>query len=328
MKRKEFIKAASLLTAGSMVFPNLLAEELSISHSKRNIVWINLSGGVRKQDVITDSVIRNFGKDFSKIETLMPKLLGGQIPIKYNNAMLEFRGESVSQPLIKNGALFSAIKGQTIGHTSSAEELFTIPVKNSSDRIHVLEMLLQDSSFSPNQLFFVGNNPSFNKNWIEFDSDEKVFEHAKNILKKHKPKLLTINLSDSDSGHSDFTSYAISLSKVDQFIFDLWCSVQNKKNPMSGNTTFVITNQLGRNLNPNSIKDKNGFNAFDHSDENSKELFCIVLGENANSHSNALLDAQSRKNEHIAPTVLEFLGVRNQMVERFKLSVSNQLLVG
>ena len=84
---------------------------------------------------------------------------------------------------------------------------------------------------------------------------------------------------------------------------------------MSGKTTLILAPEQGRNLEPNNIKDKNGFWAFDHDDANTKRVFGMMAGPGV--QSNLVVGGENNPKGdivNVVPTIAELLGIKNDVV--------------
>ena len=97
------------------------------------------------------------------------------------------------------------------------------------------------------------------------------------VMEEFKPELMVINTFNSDVCHTDFSSYLANLHSADYGVGWLWNKIQS--DPILANDTIMIcAPEHGRNLEPNSLNDANGFSAFDHtSDLNSRRLFSFMV---------------------------------------------------
>ena len=101
---------------------------------------------------------------------------------------------------------------------------------------------------------------------------------AEEVIKEFKPELLTVNMTDVDICHQNFTQYCNNLSKADYAVAHLWNTIQNTPG-MADDTLLVIVPEHGRNLQPNTIQDVYGRFALDHiGDATSREIFSLILG--------------------------------------------------
>ena len=150
--------------------------------------------------------------------------------------------------------------------------------------------------------------------------------YACEVMKRFKPKLSVVYLSAVDVCHSNFTSYLQNLHRADHGVGHLWDFIQNQIPEMSGKTAIILAPEQGRNLEPNNIIDANGFQAYDHSDENTRRVFGLMAGPGISSN-------ESRGGEmnpvgdllNITPTIAEILGFKQEVLNTGLVS-SNQSL--
>ncbi|MDZ4751774.1 MAG: hypothetical protein SGI87_09185 [Flavobacteriales bacterium] len=109
--------------------------------------------------------------------------------------------------------------------------------------------------------------------------------YACEVLQWFKPAFMCLNLTGVDTCHSDFTGYVKALHRADHAVGHLWDFIQNQIPDMAGNTTLIAIPECGRNDEPNSILDVNGWRAYDHSDANSHRIFSVVAGPNINPNN-------------------------------------------
>lgn len=98
------------------------------------------------------------------------------------------------------------------------------------------------------------------------------------VMDEFKPELTVINTFNLDICHSDFSQYLGFLHKADFGVGWLWDKIQSDPQ-MADNTIMICMPECGRNLQPNSLFDSNGFAAYDHTgDQNSREIFSLIVG--------------------------------------------------
>ncbi len=98
------------------------------------------------------------------------------------------------------------------------------------------------------------------------------------VLDTFAPELTVINTTNLDVCHDDFTGYIDFLHKADYGIGWLWDKIQNHP-VLKDDTIMICMPEHGRNLEPNTIYDSNGFRAYDHnSDDNSRDVFALIAG--------------------------------------------------
>ena len=131
---------------------------------------------------------------------------------------------------------------------------------------------------------------------------------AEKILKRFKPELLIVNMMAIDRGHTDFTLYCDNIRKADLGLASLWNTIQSDPE-LKDDTILIAVPEHGRNLNPNTLKDKFGRYAIDHTgDETSREIFCLVLGAPHLVKQNQSITQVTGETIDIAPTIARILG--------------------
>lgn len=134
--------------------------------------------------------------------------------------------------------------------------------------------------------------------------------YACEVLQWFKPAFLCLNLTSVDTCHSDFTGYVSALHRADHAVGHLWNYIQTQIPEMAGNTTIIAIPECGRNDEPNSILDVNGWRAYDHSDANSLRIFSFVAGPNVTG--NQVIGSQGSPFGKVSDAMLtaaEILGV-------------------
>ena len=150
---------------------------------------------------------------------------------------------------------------------------------------------------------------------IADNGDLRTIGYACEVMKRFKPTLTVIYLSNVDSCHGNFTSYLESLHRADHGVGHIWDYIQNNIPQMANNTTMMVVPEHGRNLNSNNIEDGNAFSGYDHSDANSRRIFSSIVGPGIDSN----LSVGSESNQigdivNITPTIAEILGCKNEVV--------------
>ena len=150
--------------------------------------------------------------------------------------------------------------------------------------------------------------------------------YACEVMKRFKPKITVVYLSSVDVCHNNFTSYLKRLHRADHGVGHLWDFIQNQIPEMAGNTAIILAPEQGRNLEANGIVDANGFNGYDHSDENTRRVFGMMAGpdiqgnQSIGSEGNPIGDLLN-----ITPTIAEILGFKQELINT-GLVASNQSL--
>ena len=135
------------------------------------------------------------------------------------------------------------------------------------------------------------------------------------VMKRFKPTLTVVYLSNVDGCHSNFTSYLQSLHSADHVVGHLWDYIQNNIPQMAGNTSIIVAPEHGRNLEPNNILDANAFYGYDHSDDNSRRIFNLMAGPGIDANltigneTNGVGDIVN-----ITPTIAEILGFKQDVI--------------
>lgn len=136
---------------------------------------------------------------------------------------------------------------------------------------------------------------------------------ACSILQEFKPELLVVNMQHTDIGHSNFTQMCNNLQKADFALYKLWETIQQTPG-MKDNTVLIAAPEFGRNIKNNTIYDQYGRAAVDHTgDENSKKIFCLVLGPPNLVRQGQWIDAIQGETIDIVPTIADLLGFRHKM---------------
>ena len=150
---------------------------------------------------------------------------------------------------------------------------------------------------------------------IMVKDERHTIGYACGVMKRFKPTLTVIYLSNVDGCHSNFTSYLESLHRADHGVGHIWDYIQNNIPEMANNTTMMVVPEHGRNLNSNNIEDGNAFSGYDHSDGNSRRIFSSIVGPGIDGN----LSIGGENNQigdivNITPTIAEILGCKNDVV--------------
>lgn len=121
----------------------------------------------------------------------------------------------------------------------------------------------------------------FNDPWgagRAFYNDMRTVFFAEEVIKSFQPELTVVNMEGVDICHNSFTQYCNNLRKADYAVAHLWNTIQNTPG-MANDTVLIVAPEIGRNAEPNTIRDENGRYALDHTgDEMSRQIFCLVVG--------------------------------------------------
>jgi hypothetical protein len=130
---------------------------------------------------------------------------------------------------------------------------------------------------------------------------------AEEIIKNFSPELLVVNMTGVDAGHSDFTEYCNNLRKADYAVGHLWNTIQSTPG-MANDTVMIVVPEIGRNLQHNSIVDAYGRYGLDHSDNMSKEIFCMVAGASGKVVLKKVISSVTGESIDVVPTIAHILG--------------------
>lgn len=149
------------------------------------------------------------------------------------------------------------------------------------------------------------------------NDDIKNMFVACEIIKEFQPELMVVNMQESDIGHSNYTEMCNNIHKADFALAKLWDTIQNTPK-MKDNTVLIAAPEFGRNLNSNTIVDKFGRFAIDHTgDENSKKIFCLMLGPKNVIKDNNFVESESAETIDILPTIAHLLGFYDKIPSEF-----------
>ena len=110
------------------------------------------------------------------------------------------------------------------------------------------------------------------------NNDLRTIGYACEVLKRFKPAVSVLNLSNVDTCHGNYSGYLKNLHRADHGVGHLWNYIQTQIPEMTDNTVMIVMPECGRNLNSNPILDDNDWGAFDHSDNNARRIFCNIVG--------------------------------------------------
>jgi len=151
----------------------------------------------------------------------------------------------------------------------------------------------------------------------DFNKDVLNAYVACEILNEFEPSLLVVNMQETDIGHSNFTKMCNALNKADYCVAKIWETIQNNPN-LKDSTLLIAAPEFGRNKTSNTIQDEFGRFAVDHTgDENSKEIFCLVLGPDNIIKKNEIITSNKAETIDILPTIAHSLGFLNSVPSNF-----------
>lgn len=120
-------------------------------------------------------------------------------------------------------------------------------------------------------------------------------------------------MQDVDTCHQNFTGYANNIRKADFAVAKLWEAIQSTPG-MANDTILIVAPEHGRNLQPNTIIDRYGRYALDHtSDDTSREIFCLIAGPPDKVKQNQLITQVVGESTDIVPTIANILGFNNEI---------------
>lgn len=185
---------------------------------------------------------------------------------------------------------------ETLGNTEQERENIKDFIRKTFDRLDK-----QQIAFPP----------------VTDNGDNITIGFATEVLKYFKPKLTVINLNDVDVCHGNFTTYLGALHRADHGVGHLWDVIQTQIPEMSGKTAMLIIPECGRNLDHNPITDENDWFAYDHSDQNSRRIFSMMVGPGI--PSNLTIGSEGNPvgdSSDIIPTIAELLGFKNDVLSQ------------
>lgn len=138
-----------------------------------------------------------------------------------------------------------------------------------------------------------------------YRDDAGTIDATLEILRRHRPQALLINLSAVDgAGHSgDFEAYRTAIRQADAAIFRLWTYLQQTEG-YAGRTLFVLTNDHGRH---SDAPDGNAKAFKDHgcACEGCRHVLLFMAGPGLRQGA---IDQTPCQTVDLAPTVAGFLG--------------------
>lgn len=147
------------------------------------------------------------------------------------------------------------------------------------------------------------------------NGDVRTVAYTSEVLKWFKPTLTVVNMSSVDGCHENFTGYLRSLHRADYAVGYLWNLIQTQIPEMANNTIMIVAPEHGRNSEPNTIKDFNDWFAYDHSDENARRNFALMIGPDV--PQNVVLGAENNPigdTAQCALTIAEILGIKQEVL--------------
>lgn len=167
------------------------------------------------------------------------------------------------------------------------------------DRARIASFLITTGQTFTYDPFGVGN--ATNGNMINIAM-------AIRVLQEFKPELLVVNMQNIDICHTNYTEYCNNIRKADFALSKLWNAIQSTPS-MANDTVLIVAPEHGRNQQPNTIIDRFGNYAIDHTnDEMSRQLFCLIVGPSHIIKQNQIIHNVTGESIDIVPTIAHILG--------------------
>jgi hypothetical protein len=177
----------------------------------------------------------------------------------------------------------------------------------TTDRAEIRQFMLDTIDDTQNSLIdwpTPGNDPNL------LTGDLINIAYAWQVMKNFSPELSVINTFNLDICHSNFPGYIDFLHKADYGIGWLWDKIQGPEGAalgMKDNTIMICIPEHGRNANPNSLV-VSGLSAYDHTgDDNSREVFSLIVGPTGKVNQGLTLDKSNYPNPDPVPEVVDIV---------------------
>jgi hypothetical protein len=172
-------------------------------------------------------------------------------------------------------------------------------VNTEEDRQKIASFLIQTGNTATYDPFGVG---------AATNGDMLNIAAAIKVLQEFKPELLVVNMQNIDVCHTNYTEYCNNIRKADFALSKLWNAIQSIPG-MANDTVLIVAPEHGRNLQPNTIVDRFGNYAIDHTnDEMSRQLFCLIVGPPNVIKQNQVISTITGESIDIVPTIAHILG--------------------
>ncbi len=146
------------------------------------------------------------------------------------------------------------------------------------------------------------------------------------LLEYFEPSFLCLNLNAVDVCHGNYTGYVSALHRADHAIGHLWNMIQSHPT-LAGNTNMICIPECGRNLEFNTILDQNDWASFDHSDENSLDIWALGVGPGFSP--NTVVDGTNAQLVTNAMfTVADIFGISNVLVPNINIQANTTTFLG
>lgn len=335
IQRRSFIKKAAIATAGAIAAPYILPSgRLFAATGNRianHVVLCLFAGGIRNFESIQKAEGNLMPFTLTGNETISRQMADGMDPLPPPTATsLQQQGTLFKEFRYKQGITghFSAhsavltgqynLSNNTLKQHPSHPTLFEYYSKHnhsSTQKAWWISNTLgpyPTLSFSNHDNYGIGFGANFIQpspgpaNTLHGDTANMLF--AGQIIKEHQPELTVVNMLDADVCHSNFTAYCNNIRKADYALWRLWQTIQSTPG-MADDTVLIVLPEHGRNEKPNTIIDKYGNYAIDHTnDEISRQIFCLILGPPNKIVQNQEVSNQTGESIDIVPTIAKILG--------------------
>lgn len=325
MNRRNFIRNASLATAGGLVTGGLPAWASAVSAVNRRVV-LAVVAGISREDfiplfpktfpnglgnagrLITD--MRYNGQAAGHRLALECLLQGRYLPEK----------ESGKTQLLQT-ALFNAPQSGNSRYLISSEREFlkTVSVDPSPDASHFCIGITHPADGSSPRMTVKNANLALRAHEKEialrlsdypYDTgameDLRLAEAACVLIQEEKPQVLVTHFMGADAAHSDTAKAKKNREYISVGLQRMWDTLLLQ--PEMKNTLFVVVSDFGRNTTPNGIQNAAGRFGTDHSvaNETTRHTACLLASPKGLSKKTA----PSGETVDILPTLLHFLGTK------------------
>jgi len=343
MKRRSFIKKAGVATAGAFAAPYILPSgklfAATGSRIANHVVLCIFAGGVRNFETIQKAEGNLMPFTLTGNENINPQIADGMdmLPI-YSGKTLQQCGTLFKEFRYKQGPTghFSAhaaiLTGQYNLDDINLKQRPSYPTLFEYYRKHQSSSFLNDlnawwisNTLGPYPTLSFSNHDGygeyFGANFIQphagmnntIPGDTNTMLFAGQIIKEHKPELTVVNMLDADVCHANFTAYCNNIRRADYALWNLWQTIQSTPG-MADDTILIALPDHGRNEEPNTIIDKNGKYAIDHTgDEISRQIFCLIAGPEDKVVQNQEISSVAGESIDIVPTIAKILGFQNDI---------------
>ena len=326
MKRRDFIRNASLATAGGLVAGSLPAWASASAVADRHVVLAVLAGISREDFVqlfpktqpgssgsaghlITD--MRYNGQAAGHRLALESILQGRYIPEKQSGqtALTEtalFAGKIPGRKFFV-GADREFLKPRYISTREDATQFCVQVIQPEGSKYPRARLKNVDAAKQSLAELYQGR---LNQRRIEHEifpavsEDAYISETVCHLLALSPPRITVAHFMDADVAHFDVNQARNNREETRGALQRIWQQVCH--HPQMENTLFVAVSDFGRNGTPNGIRDAQGRFGTDHSvaDENTRQIACLLASPKGLPENMAA----AGESIDILPTLLRFLG--------------------